>query len=170
MIYIAILILFFIILVASLNIKLSIVSANDTIKMYCKIGFISFNIPYQKIAENLIEKEKLKSSEEQKEDFLKFINKRSLFVYICKHSSLNNLYLARFTKEELYLNPFINGIYHIISNQIKGLASSLFKRIDEGIIELVYDSKYENVDYFIEVKTDVIGITSALIETNLKGR
>ena len=170
MIYIAILILFFIILIAAINIELSIKSVNDTIKCYCKIGFISFVIPHQKIISNLIEKEKKKTKEEQRADFFSLINKRSIFIAICKHSSLNNLYLARFTKEELYINPFINGIYHILSNQIKGVASNLFKRIDEGIIELVYDSRYENVDYFLEIKTYVIGIASALIESNLKGR
>ena len=77
--------------------------------------------------------------------------------------------MSRFRKEEFYVNPFSNGFYYIIVNQIKGILSNLFKRIDNGKIELIYNEKYENIDYFIKVKTDVISIIISLLEAKLKG-
>lgn len=161
-----ILIFLFLITILSLNVYLSFKSSNDTIKVFAKIGFINFVIPYQK----LIEKQRAKKAIEQRNDFYKMINRRKIIYYLCKHSSLSFLYMARFTKEELYINPFSNGFYLIFINQIKGYLSSIFKKIDEDKIELVYDNKYENIDYYVEVKTDVIGVIVSLVEFILKGR
>ncbi len=157
-----ILIFLFIIIVLSLNVYLSFKSSNDTIKIFGKIGFINFVIPYQKI----ISKQRI----EKKDDLYKMISKRRLFYYLCKHSSLSFLYMARFTKEQIYINPYSNGLYYIFINQIKGLVSSVFKKIDQSKIELIYDSKYQNIDYLVEFKTDVIGIIVSFIEFLVKGK
>lgn len=162
---IAILISLLVIYIASLEIKLNIKSKEDTLKIDMKIGFVSFLVPHQKIINKIREK----SIYEKKEEFVKFINKRDLIGNICKHSSLIRLYVARFSSEELYVNPFSNGIYHIVINRIKGLASIYFKRIDQGTVELIYNPEYENIDYYIEVKTDVISMIKAFIDTKFKG-
>lgn len=75
-------------------------------------------------------------------------------------------YMARFTSDELYLNPIINGAYLILSNQINSYFMHHFKMVNTSNIRLVYDELYENIDYFLSVKTDLISILTAIIIRN----
>ena len=163
---VTILILFMLFFLLSFNVRISIKSANDTIKIFGKVGFVDFFIPVQRI----IDKQRTKSSDDQRKDLLKMLKKRKIIYYLCKHSSLDVLYFARFTKEELFVNPFSNGMYYILLNQIKGYVSGIFKIINEDTINLIYNNNYENIDYYVEIKTDVIGVIVSFIEFIVKGR
>ena len=96
---VTILILFMLFFLLSFNVRISIKSANDTIKIFGKVGFVDFFIPVQRI----IDKQRTKSSDDQRKDLLKMLKKRKIIYYLCKHSSLDVLYFARFTKEELFV-------------------------------------------------------------------
>lgn len=170
MIYIAILIFILLILIAASEIQIHIKSVEDTIKVDAKIGIFSFLVPHQKIITKMIEKEKSKTRKEQTDDFFSAIGKRGLLLEVCKHSTLSQLYMARFTKEQLHQNPMMNGIYWILSGQVKGFAVNHFKLVEESSIQLVYDHRYENVDYYIGLRTDVISLLTAIIKSKLKGK
>lgn len=164
--YLAIFIFIVLIWILSTDIHLNIKSANDTIKLDAKFGLIRFVIPHHRLIEKAIVKAKQKNINEQRNDFKKLIENRRYFNRLFKHSSLSMFYMARFTKEELYLNPIQNGVYLIISNQIKAYFKNHFKRVDEDNIKLIYDQKYQNIDYFICLKTDFISLLAILFIKN----
>lgn len=167
---IAILIFFVIILILSIRIELNIKSADDTLKMNARIAFFSFVIPHQRLITKAIQKEKEKTLGEQRKDFFKMLQQRGLLLELFKHSSLNELYLARFSQQQLYDNPIANGLYLATSASIKSFASRHFKQIESSKIQLVYKPNYENIDYFISFKTDVIGVLITLIKSKKKGK
>lgn len=162
--YLAIFILLIIIIILATDVNVNIKSANDTIKIDAKIGLIRFVIPHHKLIANAMDKEKQKSRNEQKDDLKKLFNNRYYLNRLFKHSSLSMFYVARFTKEELYLNPIANGTYLMVSNQIKAYLSNHFKIVDYSNIKLVYDHNYENIDYYICVKSDFISLLTAIIK------
>lgn len=164
--YLAIFIFIVLIWILSTDIHLNIKSANDTIKLDAKFGLIRFVIPHHRLIEKALAKAKQKNINEQRNDFNKLIENRRYFNRLFKHSSLSMFYMARFTKEELYLNPIQNGVYLIISNQIKAYFKNHFKRVDEDNIKLIYDQKYQNIDYFICLKTDFISLLAVLFIRN----
>ena len=169
MMYIAILVFFLLILILSTDISFNMKSANDVWKFDAKIGLISFRIPHQRWMEKMIEKEQMKSKKDQRQDFIEAFSKRKLVRNIAQHSSLLQLYIAKFTKEELYQNPIRNGLYLIVSNQVYAYANSTFKRLERRNIHLIYDEKYANIDYYIRIKTDIIGLLTALVQSLRKG-
>ncbi len=157
--YLAIFILIIIIFILAINIKINIKSANDTIKIYAKIGLIEFVIPHQRFIKKIYKNK----SEDKINDFKKIIENRFFLNRLFNHSSLSMFYMARFTKEELYINPIINSTYLIISNQIYAFFNNHFKFVDNKRISLIYDEKYENIDYFICFKTNFISLLTAII-------
>lgn len=163
---IAIFIFLICILILSMSIELNIKSSNDTIKIDAKIGLIRFVIPHQRLIKKALEKEKLKTNYEKQEDIKKLFKNRQYLNRLFKHSSLSMFYMARFTSDELYLNPIINGAYLILSNQINSYFMHHFKMVNTSNIRLVYDELYENIDYFLSVKTDLISILTAIIIRN----
>lgn len=164
--YLAIFIFILLIWILAADIELNVKSANDTIKIDAKLGLIRFVIPHRKLITKALDKERQKNIKEQRNDFKNLIENRHYFNRLLKHSSLSMFYMARFTKEELYLNPIQNGVYLIVSNQIKAYFKNHFKRVDEDNIQLVYDQKYQNIDYFICLKTDLISILATLLIKN----
>lgn len=162
----AILIFIILILILSMDIHINVKSANDTIKMDAKIGLIRFVIPHQKLILKQIQLEQEKNIREQKNDFKKLLDNRHYLNRLFKHSSLSMFYMARFTKEELYLNPIQNGVYLIVSNQMKAFFNNHFKFVEEDKIILVFDEHYENIDYYICFKTDLISILTAIFIRN----
>lgn len=164
--YLAIFIFILIIVILALDIEINVKSADDTIKIDAKIGLIRFVIPHQRLISKALKSEQLKDKQQQKDDFKKLFKKRHYLNRLFKHSSLTMFYMARFTKEELYLNPIINGVYLMISNQIHAYFNHHFKLVDNSNIKLVYDEHYENVDYFICFKADLISILTAFIIRN----
>ncbi len=161
--YLAILIFILLILILSIDIHVNIKSANDTIKIDAKFGLIRFVIPHQKLISKQLEQVQQKNIHEQRNDLKKILNSRRYLNRLFKHSSLSMFYMARFTKEELYLNPIQNGVYLIVSNQIKAFFKNHFKFVDEDQIKLIVDENYENIDYYICFKTDLISILTIFL-------
>lgn len=160
--YLAIFIFVILIVILAISIEINVKSANDTIKIDAKIGLIRFVVPHQRLLSKAMNSQKRKSRQEQKDDFKKLFKNRNYLNRLFKHSSLTMFYMARFTKEELYLNPIQNGIYWMISNQIQAYFNHHFKIVDQKNIKLIYDEHYENIDYYICLKTDLISILAAL--------
>ncbi len=161
--YVAIFIFIIIIIILAIDIEINLKSANDTIKIDAKIGLIRFVIPHHRLIQKALKSEQLKEKHEQREDFKKLFKNRHYLNRLFKHSSLSMFYLARFTKEELYLNPILNGAYLMLSNQINAYLTNHFKMVDNSNIKLIYDEHYENIDYFVCVKTDLISILTAIL-------
>lgn len=161
--YLAIFIFVIMIVILAMDIELNVKSADDTIKIDAKIGLIRFAIPHHRLIKKALENEQLKDKQKQKEDFKKLFKNRHYLNRLFKHSSLTMFYMAKFTKEELYLNPIINGVYLMVSNQIHAYFNHHFKIVDNSNIKLIYDEQYENIDYFICVKADLISILTAIL-------
>ena len=51
----------------------------------------------------------------------------------------------------------------MVSNQIHAYFNHHFKIVDNSNIKLIYDEQYENIDYFICVKADLISILTAIL-------
>ncbi len=161
--YIAIFIFVIAIVILAMSIELHVKSANDTIKIDAKIGLIRFVVPHQRLISKALKKEQNKTKQKQKDDFKKLFKNRSYLNRLFKHSSLTFVYIAKFTKEELYLNPIQNGVYLMLSNQIHAYLNHHFKIVDQRNIKLIYDEHYENIDYYICLKTDLISILTAIL-------
>lgn len=157
--FLAIFIFVIIIFILAINVKINIKSANDTIKIDAKIGLIEFVLPHQRLIKKIYENKR----KDKLSDLKKVIETKYFLNRLFKHSSLSMFYMARFTKEELYLNPIINSTYLIISNQIYAFFNNHFKLVDNKKISLIYDEQYENIDYFISFKTNIISLLTAII-------
>ena len=168
---IAILIFFLmtlLILLLSINVHIYFKSAGDTWKVVTKIAFFHIRIPHQRLIEKMLAKEKTKTYQEKKEDFKKTISS-NIWNELAKHSSLERLYIAKFSRSDLYCHPLSNAAYLIVSNQIRGYVSAKFRRVAFSNIELRKDPSYENIDYYIAIKTDVINLILVLFKVTLKG-
>lgn len=161
--YLAIFIFIILIVILAVSIEINVKSANDTIKIDAKIGLIRFVIPHQRLLSKAMSSQLHKSRQEQKDDFKRLFKNRSHLNRLFKHSSLTMFYMARFTKEELYLNPIQNGVYWMITNQLQAYFNHHFKMVDQGNIKLIYDEHYENIDYYVSLKTDLISILTAIL-------
>lgn len=161
--YLAIFIFVFLIFILTVDIEVNVKSANDTIKIDAKFGLIRFVIPHQKLISKALQKEQLKDKQKQREDLRNLFKNRHYLNRLFKHSSLSMLYIAKFTKEEVYLNPISNGAYLMVTNQIYAYLKHHFKMVDYRNLKLIYDENYENIDYFICVKADLISILTAIL-------
>lgn len=161
--FLAIFIFVLLIILFTVDIEINIKSANDTIKIDAKFGLIRFVIPHQKLISKALKSEQLKNKQKQREDFKKLFKNRHYLNRLFKHSSLSMFYMAKFTKEEVYLNPILNGAYLMVSNQIYAYLKHHFKMVDYRNLKLIYDEHYENIDYFICVKADLISILTAIL-------
>lgn len=142
----------------SANIKIHILSINDTIKAYLKIGVFYFNIPHRKIISNII-----RSTSSIKREA---INKsKGLIFNILSHSILDRIYIAKYSKAILSDNPIENGIYLIVTNQLRALLQRSFKYVNDDKLLLQYDKYYENIDYYFEAHLSVISLAWASIKT-----
>ena len=162
--YLTIFILFMIIIIMSTTIVFNIKSVDDTIKIDVRIGFIRFVVPHQKLIGDLINKAKKESNIELSQDLKNFFKSRKYIKKIINNSRLENFYIAKFSKEDLYLNPFVNAIYLITLGQIKSYLYNNFKLVDSCKIKLIKDENYKNIDYFICMKTDFISLLTALMK------
>lgn len=162
--YLTIFILFMIIIIMSTTIVVNIKSVDDTVKIDVRIGFIRFVVPHQRLIGDLINKAKKESNIELGQDLKNFFDNRKYIKKIINHSSLINFYIAKFSKEDFYLNPFANAIYLISLGQIKSYLYNNFKLVDSCKIKLIKDDDYKNIDYFICIKTDFISLLTALMK------
>ena len=163
--YLAIFILFMIILIMSTTINVNIKSVNDNLKIDAKIGFIRFVVPHQRLIRKMIDDTKNKTNKEISKDLKNFfVNSRKYIKRLLKHSKLEKFYIAKFSKEDLYLNPILNGIYIISLNQFKSFLYNNFKLVDDSEIRLIKDEQYENIDYFICLKTDFISLLTVILK------
>ena len=162
--YLTIFILFMIIIIMSTTIVFNIKSVDDTVKIDVRIGFIRFVVPHQRLIGDLINKAKNKSNAEINKDLKNFFDNRKFIKRIINHSSLENFYIAKFSKEDLHLNPFVNAIYWITLGQVKSYLYNNFKLVDSCKIKLIKDDDYENIDYFICMKTDFISLLTAIMK------
>ena len=163
--YLAIFILFIIILIMSIPINVNIKSADDCIKIDASIGFIRFVVPHQKLIKKLIKDNENKTNQEITKDLKNFFGMTKKYSKrLLRHSVLTRFYIAKFSKEDLYLNPFVNAIYLISLGQIKSYLYNNFKLVDSCKIKLIKDDDYKNIDYFICMKTDFISLLTALMK------
>lgn len=160
----AIFIFIILILILQANIRIHIKSINDTLKLYFKIGILNIRVPHHNILRDLLSNMNSFPKRDK-------INKaRGLTINILSHSVLDYIYIAKFSKEELYNNPISNGLYLIVSNQIRGLLQSLFRIVDYNNVRLIYDNRYENIDYYLEAHISVINLICALASNIFKKR
>ena len=161
--YLTIFILFMIIIIMSTVINVNIKSVDDTLKIDVRIGFIRFVIPHQRLIGKLIKDVKNKPNTEISQDLKNFFDNRKFINRIFKHSSLEKFYIGKFSKEDLYLNPFVNGLYLITLNQFKSYLYNNFKLVNSSEIKLIKDDTYKNIDYFIRIKTDFISLLTVFL-------
>ena len=161
--YLTIFILFMIIIIMSTVINVNIKSVDDTLKIDVRIGFIRFVVPHQRLIGKLIKDVKNKPNTEISQDLKNFFDNRKFINRIFKHSSLEKFYIAKFSKEDLYLNPFVNGLYLITLNQFKSYLYNNFKLVNSSEIKLIKDDTYKNIDYFIRIKTDFISLLTVFL-------
>ena len=162
--YLTIFILFMIIIIMSTTIVINLKSVDDVLKIDVRIGFIRFVVPHQRLIGDLINKAKKESNLELSQDLKNFFNSRKYIKKIINHSRLERFYIAKFSKEDLYLNPFVSAIYLITLGQIKSYLYNNFKLVDSCKIKLIKDDDYKNIDYFICMKTDFISLLTALMK------
>ena len=144
-------------------INVNIKSVDDTLKIDVRIGFIRFVVPHQRLIGKLIKDVKNKPNTEISRDLKNFFDNRKFINGIFKHSSLEKFYVAKFSKEDLYLNPFVNGLYLITLNQFKSYLYNNFKLVNSSEIKLIKDDTYKNIDYFIRIKTDFISLLTVFL-------
>lgn len=166
---IAILIFSLIIIILSSNFNIYFKSVNDTYKVYIKIGIFYFLIPHHRIIKSIKEKELSKSFNEQIEDIIMAFSKRKLILHIFSHSTIEHLYIAKFSNNP-YLKAYSCGLYYIIANNIRGLLHNYFRYVNEDILILKNDVCYENVDYYFHAYISIIGLISAGIKYIIKER
>lgn len=152
------------ILVLASNIHIYIKSMDDTIKAYVKIGIFYVLIPHHKIVSKLI-LNKNANIENIKKDFQR---SKRLTLNIFSHSIIDYMYIAKFSKQRLTDNPIANGMYIILSNQLRGLLQSQFRFVDMNNIRLQYNQYYENIDYYLDAHISVINLIWASIQTIIK--
>ena len=152
----AIFIFLLIIVVLDLNVYIYVKSVNDNLKVYFSVGGYYHLIPYKKI----FSKEKLNNKDIKKGN--------SLALSILSHSVIDHIYIAKFSVNDLTLNPIGNSLYLIIANQIRGLLQSRCKYINNNKLRLEYDLSYENIDYYFEAHSSIICIMWALIISKFK--
>ena len=158
----AIFIFLLLFLLLSVNLKITIKSINDSIKVYGNFGIINFVIPHQKIIQDL----------SNETGFINFIknkskkaNNKSLALNILSHSVIDHIYFAKYSMDHIYNNPILNGLYIIIVNNIRGLLHSRTKIIYDENIRLEYDEHYENIDYLLEAHINLFNLIWASIKT-----
>ena len=162
---IAILILFLVIIILSIKINLHIVSVNDTYKIYMNISKLSFLIPHQKMFAKVIREEKKKTIKDKKEDLFKALESKNLIYNIFSHSILERLYIKKFIEENKNKTPLEVASYYIFSSQILSFVKRRFKLVKNESLQLETTNNYENVDYYLHAKTDVISIIWACVVT-----
>ena len=148
----------------STSVNVNIKSVNDNLKIDVRIGFIRFVVPHQRLIGDLINKAKKESNLELSQDLKNFFNSRKYIKKIINHSRLERFYIAKFSKEDLYLNPILNGLYLISLSQFKSFLYNNFKLVDDSEIRLIKDELYANIDYFICLKTDFISLLTAFLK------
>lgn len=152
------------IVLLSTNIHLYIRSKNDTIKVYIRIGMFYVYIPHHKIFSKLIFSKK-DSIIDIKDSLMHF---KSLTLNILSHSCINRIYLAKYTKEDIYLNPIENAMYYIFAFQFRGLLNNYFKYINNNNVVLKYDKSYENIDYYFDGYCSIFDLIYSSIENIIK--
>ena len=163
--YLTIFILFMVILIMSTSVNVNIKSVNDNLKIDVRIGFIRFVVPHQRLIRKMINDSKNKTNKEISTDLKNFfVYSRKYTKNIFKHSRLEKFYVAKYSKEDLYLNPILNGLYLISLSQFKSFLYNNFKLVDDSEIRLIKDERYDNIDYFLCLKTDFISLLTALLK------
>lgn len=162
---IAILILFLVIIILSIRINLHIVSVNDTYKIYMKISKFVILIPHQRLFAKVIEKEKNKSLKDKKEDLFKALESKTLIYNIFSHSILERIYIKKIIDKRRNDKPFDVASYYILSSQILSFVYRHFKFINNESLLLDDTNSYENVDYYLHARTDIVSLLWAYVVT-----
>lgn len=167
--YIAILIFSLLAIILSSNINIYFKSINDTYKIYLKLGLFYFHIPHHRIIKYFKEHELNKKPSEQIKDARMAISKRNLILIILSRSTLNHLYIAKFSSD-VYLKAISSTLYYIIANNIRGLSHYYFKHVNKDALILKNDMCYENIDYYFHAYIHVYSLIFAGIKYKIKGR
>ena len=162
---IAILIILLVIIILSININLHIVSVNDTYKIYMKISRFEVMIPHRKIFAKVIEKEKNKKVKDKVEDLFKALDSKNLIYNIFSHSVLERIYIKKLIDKKKDNMPLNVASYYILSSQILSFFKRQFKLVYNNSLLLDDTSTYENVDYYLHARTDLISILWAYVVT-----
>ena len=148
--YTAIFLFFSSVLLFSTNIHICILSRNDVLKCFIRIGRFYFLIPHHKLLNNLlhtnINLKKIKKSQK-----ITLAITKSIF----SHSIIDELFIAKAYNKN---NIFENTLFYIISGIIIGLSHQSFRIVENDNIRLKQNPYYENIDYKIEVHLSLIHI------------
>lgn len=159
--YTAIFLFFSSVLLFSTNIHICILSRNDVLKCFIRIGRFYFLIPHHKLIYNLLH---------TNINFKKIKKRQKITLAITKsifsHSIIDELFIAKAYNKN---NIFENTLFYIISGIIIGLSHQSFRIVENDNIRLKQNPYYENIDYKIEVHSDVIKLLCALISGLRKG-
>ena len=122
---------------------------------------------YQKIFAGVIEKEQKKKLKDKKEDLIKALNSKNLIYNIFSHSVLERIYIKKLIDKDKNKIPLNVASYYIFSSQIFSFVKSKFKLVNNNSL-LLDTTTYENVDYYLHAKTDVISLVWAFVVTILR--
>ncbi|MBQ3253876.1 MAG: hypothetical protein IJA65_04895 [Acholeplasmatales bacterium] len=124
-------------------------SEKDTIKSYLKIGMLRFLVPHQRILA------KLQSASLSNKGWRE--SKIRIFILnIFSHSIIDHIYIAKYSKNPLNSIPISSGIYLTIAGILFGILNCRTRHIIRKDLRLKYVSSYENVDYYLDARMDVI--------------
>lgn len=150
----AILIFLLLILILSLNIHINLLSRNDTIKLYVKIAKLSFNVPYQKLLNN----------EGSGNSIIKIKHKK-LILNILSRSTIDHIYIAKYTNKDIRVSPLVNAMFLLFSNLLVSILHCRSRHVNTKDLRLEYAASYENIDYYFAAHLDIISLIWAAIKS-----
>lgn len=161
--------LFIIIYIFSLDVNIYFVNSDYTSKLYARVLFKSFNIPYQRIMNKYNVKKKVN---ERINDFIKIVNHHNYLFYLFRYSVINELYLVKYddlsySETNIYENTIILNSFYFVSS----FANQIFKRVYNESYSICYkDSRRNQIDGYLHFKTNVFAIILAFIVYFIKKR
>lgn len=161
--------LLIIIYILSLDVNIYFENSDYTTKLYAKILFKSFNIPYQRIRDKYKNK---KTINERINDFIKIINHHNYAFYLFKYSVINDLYLVKYedlsySEINIYENTIILNSFYFISSFV----NQVFKRVYNESYRICYkENRRDQIDGYLHFKTNVFAIILSFIVYFIKKR
>lgn len=161
--------LLIIIYILSLDVNIYFENSDYTTKLYAKVLFKSFNIPYQRI----MDKYKVeKTVNERINDFIKIINYHNYLFYLFRYSVINELHLVKYddlsySEINIYENTIIFNSFYFISSFV----NQTFKSVYNESYRICYKEDRRNqIDGYLHFKTNVFAIILSFIVYFIKKR
>lgn len=145
-----------IILFLSLNVELHLRNYQKSTKVYVKILFIEFQIPYKSLIDKFSKKIKEDSFKDKINDFIKVIEGMPYIKKLCKYSVIEFLDIDNVSNQ---IDPLVNAFFLVCSAQFSSYINNNFKSIYREGYYISYDSnRYDELDFFIHIKTTVFNL------------